>query len=1049
MATIVKAYSIKAGVPLALASLAYSLAFEDDTQATQFCEYYGLVCDEERVYVDRTTFYYPDLPYIMDRAINVVELKKCISVGAAIAGGEDCLAPKSIYSNHVPENSFDARGCLRSGAADDVANVSVEEVVEEEEDQLGGPVGYEMQDNDDYEEEEEEDGEYVEEDNYNGREDYDQDDADDMNQDYDDDREEEEEDDDDNDVSDEPEDMVDADQLLFKKPSPVIPHLFRGSVKSPSTPLTTKKQSPASTTAFTFQSSSSEQKLPALPASGFSFAAQLLSNGTSAGTAPKSPVVSPSRSPFARSNSQTNAFSNNNNNTKLTSSQTPPSIGFSFAKAMATTTATPINTHHQLSKPKTPDSLLNAASNAEERQKLADIQLLVGPQTETLLKEVCREMITTTAQQVLHDYLQQQAAQCSRHGDALLADVVQEVLQEICRDECLAYHVDVYARQKMLTRAFNGWRKRSTTNRVARDRTQMTPLWMPSVPVAQQRTELESRHQQSALCDLRRYRQGQAQPVKLSDDGDQQKDNKFDLAAQVALGLANKYPQHQQLLFNLLVSIPAADEGAFGCSSYLQKWWRDNVKDVTKDSKEPWLILKEVTVNAFQSVAICVRVVVGEEEDGLMCLDKSSDDNLDGILFYLSENEASAQAQSSRRRLKAVLDKYRRTGVPVTVFNLDKYVEEEQIMTRLGMDDDRVGSVLVDPRTEKRVLKEALKEGLAFLLEHYTLPNDGLRSMQLLEMVTSTIGETLWMRLAINARVNAATGEILRHGQLVAEIYNDAVDRVVAVTCQDYSHCVDVPRELRRYVKKRSAAEAGTNSCYCHFPADWKSVNRRNAIKAFLMSLKITKFPNIEIANESFKPAAVLQEYVVTLFGPGSVDTARNVLGQMMQSLREGTSWVRPMQVLTQQLLMERLRHGRDDLPGMVVVYEESGMVRYQDTPWWLQSTVLKRKIEIEAEEVPQGQQEARKKRRVTPEPQSSAGLMSGLDDILSRANKCVERAERITLNFKQNRDALEMISSKYDDRLSRLMMSKNGRGRDYDDDDDDDYDDGREDGAE
>lgn len=676
-------------------------------------------------------------------------------------------------------------------------------------------------------------------------------------------------------------------------------------------------------------------------------------------------------------------------------------------------------------KPKTPTPVDGILSEADELQRKADVLLLAGPQSERMLREVCAEEVRRTAKEMLNKYAKQQA-ECNKCADSIVSDVVQELLVEVHREECLEYHVGVYARQKLLKRAFSGWRKRSTANRVARDRTQMTPLWMPTVPLEKQMVELESNHQQGTLGDLARYRLGEPKGVKLVATHTE----KLDIAKQIATGLAQRLPQQKQILFNLVISVPGEDEGAFGCCSYLKRWLRENIEGTSeKQSKQP-LILKELHVNAFQSVAICGKLVVGEEltqeEDG-MRLSNAEEENLDGILFYASEKDRNQRRRpmTNKNRFKALMEKFRRkSSIPVVVFNLDDYREEEQIMSDLGMDVDRVGAVLVDARTEKKAIGESLREGISFLTENYTLPNERLRSMQLINLVTSTVGETLWMRLAINSTVNAATDEILRHSETVAEIYNEAIERVIRICGSDYAACVDVPRELQGFVR-RSAAEAVANN-YAHFPKDWRSSKRQETIRGFLRSLKLDRFPSVKIlpSGQFDEGGAALQRYVMALFGAQPV--IRNVLFQMVETLNqeEGSSWIRPLQVLTKQLFLERLREAREDLPA-VVVYDERQFAEYQDTPWWLQSTVLKRRIEIEAEQEKREAPEE-KKRRVTREFEGAAaagGVVSGLDDILKRATECVQRAERITSNFKQNKDALQTISSKYDDRLSRLMM--------------------------
>lgn len=108
--TMIKAYVPKHSAAMNISYWHYILAFEDYEQTAQFFEYYGMQCDrnDDRLYLDRNSFYYPNLPFILDRAINVVEHKRICSVGEAIHGGP--LEKFDDFLKYVPHDSFDENG---------------------------------------------------------------------------------------------------------------------------------------------------------------------------------------------------------------------------------------------------------------------------------------------------------------------------------------------------------------------------------------------------------------------------------------------------------------------------------------------------------------------------------------------------------------------------------------------------------------------------------------------------------------------------------------------------------------------------------------------------------------------------------------------------------------------------------------------------------------------------------------------------------------------------------------------------------------------------
>lgn len=105
-----KAYAPRNPVYMSISNLTYLFAFEDAEQCAQFLEYYGLTVDrdDDRVLLDRNSFYLPDMPYILDRAINLVEHKRHSSVGEVVHGAP--LDTKSVLEKYEPHDSFDENG---------------------------------------------------------------------------------------------------------------------------------------------------------------------------------------------------------------------------------------------------------------------------------------------------------------------------------------------------------------------------------------------------------------------------------------------------------------------------------------------------------------------------------------------------------------------------------------------------------------------------------------------------------------------------------------------------------------------------------------------------------------------------------------------------------------------------------------------------------------------------------------------------------------------------------------------------------------------------
>ncbi|XP_036344403.1 LOW QUALITY PROTEIN: protein xmas-2-like [Rhagoletis pomonella] len=107
----------KNAVLIPLAYLTKILGFEDEDSAEQYFTYHGLKCNGDSLLLDRLKR--PDIDYSMERALNLVESKRTVSVGECVCG--HTLESADIFENNVPHNSFDENGILKTIAwtADD------------------------------------------------------------------------------------------------------------------------------------------------------------------------------------------------------------------------------------------------------------------------------------------------------------------------------------------------------------------------------------------------------------------------------------------------------------------------------------------------------------------------------------------------------------------------------------------------------------------------------------------------------------------------------------------------------------------------------------------------------------------------------------------------------------------------------------------------------------------------------------------------------------------------------------------------------------------
>lgn len=117
--TIVKAYCPgKSVVQYSLSKLTFMLGFESLQDCSSFCNQHGLSPEMESdcVYMEKSSFFYPESSRSLKRAKNLVESKRLTQWSVVINGNQPL--PSNTYLTYVPHDSFDSEGYLKPQALD-------------------------------------------------------------------------------------------------------------------------------------------------------------------------------------------------------------------------------------------------------------------------------------------------------------------------------------------------------------------------------------------------------------------------------------------------------------------------------------------------------------------------------------------------------------------------------------------------------------------------------------------------------------------------------------------------------------------------------------------------------------------------------------------------------------------------------------------------------------------------------------------------------------------------------------------------------------------
>jgi SAC3/GANP family/MCM3AP domain of GANP len=1027
---IVKAFASRMPVNFTISYFTDLLAFESAEAACLFLEYYGLACSPglDLVNLDRKAFEFPDMPFVLDRAMRVVESKRRTSVGEAIGGGP--LASLDQVYQHSVHTSFTIEGYLKEGAwlAEDQNGKMARPAADTTDHRakltspdehvfkkptisppispktvltakpgLAGRLGARLEP---------------------------------------------------------PKDKP----TMFGKPTPEsIPGI---------TPLFSKPASQASlftpapsifAPAPSIFGGSTAEKSTSIFASAFSKPAE-----------PAAPIFTP---PLAGSIFGGQQFLSPN-----------PSRRDIFApKAETPVPASPASS--ALDTPSQPDSesLSDSGTESEkqaapspvwsqdsddeedEEQEDEDEAAAYAAQREAEIRRKLEEKlaaeqrITETAELIFQQLLdaaaravaEETTADMLAHYEALAAippRLFDDILGELIFDEVLDVALEETVRKqvhlKLMRRCFRQWR---TNVRDARDRMRMiesTPCWLPQRSLREQAQELRHPSQDLNLFYMARYLKGSPDILKYPAEVAA----KIDIFATVAPGVFHQ-PATPRLLgavkssqqfWKLAISTPFKnEENQSDFYNYIDKFLGRAFRpdDQPPPVKRDIFFVQQRTLAEYRkTLAICVRQVRGRQLlDEFNRPESGSVENANGLLFFMT---ALARKEVSRERLHKCLASAERWGpCPLAVVVYESSIEhitKAKLIDHLGLDElleqEKVSDYELIFHSTQQKLQRSIEAGLAFLAKNYSFENC-LELQSQISFLGICLGEELWLRFALSGEQNQGFGERARRPDYVAELYNQAVQRVINIVSHDLGPYPDFPDELRQFVAKRVYdIPLGVE----YFPPDWKSKERQAEICGFLEKCKL---PALEATALTTYQAldAEINRWVQQTLTDGR--TAARVANQMLQTVLAAVealplqpdtfgealqliSWIPAAQTLATEHLQEQWRLHNQRLP-IDIVYKKPELESYTRTPWWLADPKLAKWRHSEGA----AQDEPVRKR---PRLQSASLSFSRdqLNEIMAQGESSMRRASEKIDQFRKVAAETRSVSQQFDHIMYRHQRS-------------------------
>ncbi|GLV43213.1 xmas [Carabus blaptoides fortunei] len=835
---IVKSYSPRLPyTTFPIAELSNLLAFEDEQNTIAFVEYHGLQLTRENTHVllDRRMFRSPDVPFSLERAINVVESKRTTSVGEVICGHN---LPEKIFLQHVPYNSFDENGRLK--------------LLEVSKEWQPKYLEYLQQLPSEKHERQPNSGELF---------------VDDMDVELDSYREVEKQ----------------SAEFRFSTPSLIVSDISKDklNVNVPGFKFTAPTHIIASDT-----QDISEPDSVVIPSA---IQVNVQENITQKNLTTVKPfwlnTVNPSGSIFSSNqnifgntvqNSQ-QAFVNNNLKIKTVDKEIPMSIGFSFLSGEKkrledNQLQAGLLPNRSEMKPVIPHSNLSVAvvpvvdqieSDSDEELRLMREQLL-KTKRETEERELVRkaEEQRKLEQRKIEERLRQEKLARERRlileVDTLLTEILVQVDQRVRANRLRDLEHSVQTHR--LAECFNKWRDETRIAKKKRKCFFENATFLPDKSLETLANEMHTEHQDLTLNDMKRYKRGTAQQPAVHELVQL---HLIDMCQTVWRILFEKLCGSGHLLqinvyWKIGLSLPTIAEDKYS-SWYEKQMIRAFQLDVNMSTT------KQYAINNGGCFVYNVKHVTGLEN------------GLNGLLFFVNNID-----DKTLTRLTSVIDGNQSMPIALIFGTNSNNTHDAFEMLQYKL------SVLRSQRTigtykliysSMSDLQSAVVESLQWLASKVKKPLD-LEMNALTSYLDSGIGEEFWDRIRSVARINRQFGTILTDPNLTINLHNEALRLLIHMTLDpEISTQPHFPTEFEDFV----ATDKILLPCsYEYFPRHWKSKSFVQRMKTNMEEMILPEYnypwPNLE--NYQFHQS--LKQYCTEIFneddsyGAYALDEQRN-----------------------------------------------------------------------------------------------------------------------------------------------------------------------------
>lgn len=1060
MKIIMKGYQVKNAVQFSINYFTNILAFEGYENTCHFFEYHGIICDREQgvLHIDKKMFYYPDMPYTMNRAIIIIESKRNRTAAGTIFGDDEDILEKSMIElrQHIPHSSFDKNGYLLKRSVTAADQNFVSKIIEimhlkndnnllREKDARNDnnlfkipspttivfpsnnspfrPIGEIRGDKKSIPDTISSNRNYINKSNFtNDRDDLGITPLNDMN--------------DRNDLG-----------ITPLKPASSNPFFGENIFNKHGSSATDKSIFSTSSTNVTVIEANSKftATLPTLfgTSDGNIFNTPQIPPFTF-----DSPGIIPNPKPELNFIDTKRGSSFSPINHKNMTEQRDTDIAIEEEKRKKKQMENELRKN--LLKKEAEERALNEQLKLEQKlaTELAENLKQIENTSESVFREICNEIIEENTMNIATQCVEEFDYEYNILPDIILNEIITEVIDvdvnDLAQEEIQLKNMSELYKLKIMHKYFNAWYRTVGSVQLKRNRIENTPSWLPNETINEQVEHYSHPLQNDNLLDMKRYISGNPIDIKLPDNIT----SRIDLLKLIKSKLFKKeYRNRIGLLTNhvywkVTISIPYKnEESCAGFFSYIDKWL-GNIFLCNQNEllDHHYLYLEKYRqANSTETLVSCIRKLRGcqlinEKNDKY---DNAARDSSNGVIFILQPTKMSV----SKKRLAKLMetaDVWGPVPLAIIVYNSSRRpeVDDTEMCNLLKLGDLLVDNKISDYKIfQNRNLRSNVEDALKYLSDNYCVEFD-LEMQKKTSFVSSTLGEEIWNSLRISAANNHVFMEISYDINLIINIYNEAIERVINIVMHDFSNYPEFPVEFRDLVPE-SVYDIKLD--YEHFPEDWKDPERQKEFQEFFKTLKLqqVKDPNWRDISTWQDLEKMLKVLIHSNVGASSDKTIYKVINYISQHYSSDSddgfpvhklnriSWIDIVRILAIESLNRKWNtkeKGDYPLPDEII-YNKTEYDSFIQSPWWLRDEILitnhpKRTLENLNKTTEVITMRAEAVRNGEPEIKKLKFSKEDIESIIEQGYSSLKKADEKLLKYKHSAKESRETSKEFEIRL-------------------------------